>query len=50
MATQVTLGVVDEGELLLEMPDLHRSNTHSNVETVVADGRLWQYRELSALF
>jgi transposase len=38
-ATQVTPGAVNEGELLAEMIDQHKSNTHSNVKTAVADSR-----------
>jgi transposase len=38
-ATAITPGSVDDGEMLKEMIDTHKENTHKDVDTVVADSR-----------
>jgi transposase len=38
-ATAITPGSVDDGEMLKEMIDTHKDNTHTDLDTVVADSR-----------
>ena len=38
-ATAITPGSVDDGEMLKEMIDTHKENTHKDIDTVVADSR-----------
>jgi transposase len=38
-ATAITPGSVDDGEMLKEMIETHKDNTHKDVDTVVADSR-----------
>jgi len=38
-ATAITPGSTDDGEMLIEMIDTHKDNTHKAVDTVVADSR-----------
>ena len=38
-ATAITPGSVDDGEMLKEMIETHKGNTHKDVDTVVADSR-----------
>jgi transposase len=38
-ATAITPGSVDDGEMLKEMIETHKDNTHKDIDTVVADSR-----------
>jgi transposase len=38
-ATAITPGSVDDGEMLKEMIETHKENTHKDIDTVVADSR-----------
>jgi hypothetical protein len=45
-ATGITPGSTDDGEMLKEMIDTHKDNTHTEVKTVVADTKIRYHRYL----